>query len=215
MELYPKDRVHIADVKKFIIVFYIVGILGFLVPYTRPLFVLITPIALIVNTYLLLLYHHSYTKKTILLFGAIMLLGYLVEVVGVNTGFIFGSYKYGNALGVKIFNTPLLIGLNWLFLTYTSYSIVNKLPVKEWVKQPMAPLLMLIYDVFLEHVAPDTDMWYWTQSEVPIRNFIAWYIIGLIFTTLFKIGKVDTTNDLAPILFVTQLLFFITLSIAI
>ena len=39
------------------------------------------------------------------------------EIVGVKFGIIFGDYKYGYALGYKIFEVPILIGANWAILT--------------------------------------------------------------------------------------------------
>lgn len=212
MKLYPKNSVALADVKRFVAIFYIVGTLGFLIPTTRSLFVLITPIALLVGSYLLLLYHPHYTSKTILSFIIIALLGFFVEVLGVKTGLVFGNYAYGRALGVKLLDTPLLIGLNWLFLSYSCYSIVWKLKINGWIRLFTAPLLMLTYDIFLEQVAPKTEMWYWENASPSIRNYVAWYIVGFVFTALLLVCKVDTSNKLAKLLFFSQLLFFAILT---
>lgn len=215
MELYPKSSVGVGGVKRFISIFYIVGVVGFLIPFSRPLFTIITPLALVINIYLLLLYQHHFTRKTSIVFIVIAVLGFFIEVIGVNTGIIFGSYRYGSALGIKILNTPILIGFNWLFLAYSSYAVTDKLRVKRWGKYLIAPLLMLVFDLFLEQVAPKTDMWYWKNVSPPLRNYIAWYAFGLGFTALLRVYKVDPNNDVAAALFAGQLIFFITLSAAI
>ena len=44
-------------------------------------------------------------------------IGFLVEVIGVNYGIIFGNYTYGKVLGFKVLNVPLMIGVNWFFLS--------------------------------------------------------------------------------------------------
>ncbi len=212
MELYPKNKIPISEVRKFLIIFYIVGLLGFIIPFTKAFFISITPFALLLNVYLLAIYHEKYTLKYVLIFLLIFISGYSIEVVGVKTGLIFGSYIYGNALGIKLFETPLLIGINWLFLTYTATSITEKLKIKKWFAIFVAPAFMLVYDIVLEQVAPKMDMWNWHNSEVPLKNYIAWYIIAFSFVLLLKAFKIKTSNPLSAILFICQFLFFTALT---
>jgi len=212
MDLYPKNKLPIAEVKKFILIFYTVAIIGFLIPFTKDLFISITPFAIILCAYLLAIYHETYTKKDVFTFILVFVLGFFVEVIGVNTGLIFGIYNYGSALGLKLFNTPLLIGINWLFLTYTSISIAKSLKIKEGLIVFIAPLSMLVFDFILEQVAPNMDMWYWQNSIIPIKNYITWYLIGVCFVLLFKVFKIETKHPLAAILFTFQFVFFIFLT---
>jgi len=212
MELYPRNKIPIAEVRKFIVIFYIVGLLGFIIPFSRAFFIIITPFALLLNVYLLAIYHEKYTLKNVLIFLAIYILGYSIELAGVKTGLIFGSYTYGNALGIKLFETPLLIGVNWLFLTYTAISITEKLNIKKRLALFVTPALMLVYDVVLEQVAPKMDMWSWQNALVPLKNYIAWYIIAFSFVLLLKAFKIKTSNPLSAILFICQFLFFTALT---
>jgi putative membrane protein len=211
MNLYPKNKLPVREVKKFIVIFYFVGIAGFVIPFTKDVFIAITPLALIISTYLLLIYHESYTVKTIFALALICLLGLFIEVLGVKTGYIFGNYTYGNALGPKIFSTPIIIGFNWLFLTYTSMSIVRQLKINRGEVIFLAPLLMVIFDIVLEQLALKMDMWKWQNDSVPFKNYIAWYLIGLCFVIIIKLFKIDTKNPLASILFTGQLVFFLVL----
>jgi putative membrane protein len=213
MELYPKNKLPIADVKRFIIIFYIVGLIGFIIPFSKAVFSTITPLALLLNTYLLAIYHNKYTLKEALIFPLILLCGFVIEVIGVKSGLIFGTYTYGDALGLKVFDTPLMIGLNWLFLTYTATAIANSLTGNKWIAIFVAPALMLVYDVVLEQVAPRINMWSWQKPEVPLRNYIAWYVIAFCFVLLLKIIKTDTRNPLAAILFICQFVFFALLTL--
>lgn len=212
MELYPKNKIPFGEVRKFIVIFYIVALCGFIIPFTKAFFIIITPFALLLNVYLLAIYHEKYTLKCVLIFLLIFISGYCIEVVGVKTGFIFGSYIYGNALGIKLFETPLLIGVNWLFLTYTAIGITEKLNIKKRLVLFVAPAIMLVYDVVLEQVAPKMDMWSWQNALVPLKNYIAWYIIAFSFVLLLKAFKIKTSNPLSAILFICQFLFFTTLT---
>ena len=49
----------------------------------------------------------------------------IAEILGVNYGLIFGKYDYGDNLGLKLLGVPLLIGLNWVVLTFICGSISN------------------------------------------------------------------------------------------
>ena len=182
-----------------------------MIPYTKNIFIVITPFAILLNMYLLGLYHTSYSVKNIVFFLLVFLSGFFIEVVGVKTGLIFGNYHYGKALGIKLCETPLLIGINWLFLAYTGTSIIRSFKIKPVFIILLAPLLIVIYDIVLEHAAPKTGMWFWENSTVPLKNYIAWYIIGVIFVSLFQIFNIKTENTMAKILFVSQFLFFVML----
>ncbi len=211
MHLYPLNKLPIIHVKRFIIIFYIVGILGFVIPYTKELFIAITPLALLVNTYLLAVYHQEYIRKDVVIFTTIVILGYMVELIGVHTGEIFGTYKYGKGLGFKVFDTPLLIGLNWLSLTYLTVGIASSLKFGKAFTLFFAPLLMLLYDIVLEQVAPVMNMWYWQNAVVPFKNYMAWYILSFLFTGVLIIFKVRTQNPLSMVLFISQFVFFLML----
>ncbi len=211
MSLYPKNKISINGVKKFLVIFYAVGFAGFLLPFSKNIFILITPFALLLNIYLLALYHRSCHKRDILLFVTVYLLGFAIEAAGVKTGLIFGVYHYGKTLGPKILEAPIIIGINWLILGYTSISIVDSFKIKPFFSILLAPLLMLGCDIIIEQVAPKMDMWFWEDSMIPIRNYIAWYITGLIIVTLFKIFKTETKNDLAKTVFICQFIFFMML----
>jgi uncharacterized membrane protein len=213
MNLFPKNILPTKEVKKFIVIFYTVGILGFIIPWTHNLFIILTTYALLLSTYLLLLYHENYSKKDILVFSAIAVLGFFVEVLGVNTGLIFGSYKYGEGLGIKLFQTPLLIGVNWLFLTYTALSISDKITKNTYLQLIIAPTLMIVYDMVMEQLAPIMNMWSWAGSSIPMKNYIAWWLLGFLFTGILKRFKINTNNPLALLLFICQFIFFVVLLI--
>lgn len=211
MNLYPRNILPLTEVKKFILIFYVIGILGFLIPFSREVFKVITPFALILSAYLLAIYHNTYLKKDVFVFLIIFILGFFVEAIGVKTRFIFGNYNYGRALGIKLFDTPLLIGLNWLFLTYASTSISESITNRRGLQIMIAPTLMLVYDFILEQIAPKMNMWNWLNNSVPLKNYIAWWIIGFVFTSILVIFNIKTKNPLAFILFICQFLFFIVL----
>ena len=196
-------------------VFYTVGLAGFLIPLSYPYFEKLIPLVLILSFILLVIYHpkQSSYRLSILVFTGIYISGLIVEMIGVNTGIIFGEYSYGPNLGLKILNTPVIIGLNWLILVYTTSSMFEKINIHVNYKILLASASMLAYDIVLEQVAPFTGMWNWHEGNIPVRNYMAWFIIALIFHTLLKTVGIKTENAVSKNLFISQFVFFLILAI--
>ncbi|NDP22144.1 MAG: carotenoid biosynthesis protein [Paludibacter sp.] len=202
-------------VKAFFIIFYLVGVAGTLIPYTSALFFKLIPFALILSFTGLLFFHETkVTRNAFFYFITLYLVSFFVEVIGVNTGFIFGNYNYGNSLGIKLFQTPLLIGVNWIFLVYTTASVMERFKMPVFAKIGLASVLMLIYDIVMEQIAPMLDMWHWENGIIPLQNYVAWLILALLFQTLLRILNVKIQNNFAPFIIVCQFLFFLFLLIA-
>jgi putative membrane protein len=197
----------------FLVVYYLVGIIGIAIPAIRPLFVKLSPFSLILGFGMLILFHKNLNKNSLVFFLSIFILGFLLEVVGVKTGKIFGVYHYGNSLGIKLAGVPLLIGLNWVMLIYCSISAADRFPVAGQFKLLLAALFLVVFDLAMEPVAPFMDMWHWPLGIAPLQNYVAWFFTSLIFITIGKSFRTNFDNKLAPALFIIQFLFFVSLNL--
>jgi uncharacterized membrane protein len=210
--LFVVDRLKEKEIRKFFVIFYGVGVLGMVLPLTYPLFVVLIPFALLLSVGALMLFHSgAIDRKTVLCFGTIYLVGFVVEAIGVRTGMIFGTYRYGSGLGIKLFDTPLLIGINWLFMVYSSAAIVEKWRLPRLLKIAAAASLMVVYDLVLEQSAPRLDMWHWQQEVIPLQNYGAWFVLSLLFQGLLPLWGVRIHNRLALLIMGCQILFFLLL----
>jgi bisanhydrobacterioruberin hydratase len=204
----------VREVKIFYVIFYLVGVLGLSFTETRPLFIRLVPFALILGFAGVLLFHEAkWELKTLTAFVLVYISGFVIESVGVNTGLIFGEYIYGKTLGFQIFETPLIIGMNWLFLVYVSSSLTERLNSGRFISFLFPPVLMVIYDMVLEQVAPDLGMWNWKNEVIPLQNYIAWFVVAFIFVLVFGLFNIKTSNKIAPLIFILQFLFFLLLMI--
>lgn len=192
---------------------YSIGCIGFLIPFFHGVFQLLTPFIILLTFALLLFFHPTWKKKDIILFISIYLIGFLVEMIGVQTGKLFGSYQYLDGLGVKIYGTPLIIGINWVLLTYCSGTITQKIPIHPILQILLATLLMLIYDLILETVAPFMNMWVFENEIIPFRNYLLWFVLAFLFNTLLSIFKIKGDFRLCLTIFVIQILFFGAISL--
>jgi len=202
----------INGIRRFLIWFYLIGIAGLLIPVSSGMFILLTPLALLMNFGLLMLHHQTgYNTKTILVFSFIFISGFVVEVIGVQTGIIFGNYTYGNGLGLKLWETPVLIGMNWLLLIYTTGTIVQNIKITPALRIAAGASMMLVYDLVLEQVAPKMNMWSWQNDMVPIENYITWWLVAATFHALIEIFGIKLRNPLSVIVLTVQFLFFVVL----
>lgn len=146
--------------------------------------------------------------------GAVFFSGLLVEIIGVQTGFPFGSYWYGESLGLKLWGAPLVIGLNWWLLTYCSCNLVqSSIPGNNLIKSALAAAAMLGLDALIEPLCSTLDFWHWQDSNIPLENYVSWFIIAFVFNYFyFNFFKDQKPNPLASIAFLVQVLFFAILN---
>ena len=80
---------------------------------------------------LLLYFHRDWRSSSFGIFVvSVTLIGYWIEVIGVHTSLIFGDYAYDTTLGFKVLDVPLMIGINWLMMTYLCGSVCHRLSLK-------------------------------------------------------------------------------------
>ena len=203
---------HIRSSPRFLIgilvLYYVVGMILFLVEGTRSIFSSLTPLSLIMSFLAVLVIQPSWSPKLGLAFLTVFLAAIFIEIMGVQTGVLFGEYTYGKALGIKILDTPVMIGLNWLILIYCTSAIVNHFFSNRIIRILIGAGLMVVYDLVLEYVAPVMDMWSWQTRYPGVRNFLMWFLVALVFHSLFQWLNLKIENRPARYLFLIQFLFF-------
>ena len=196
-----------------VMIVYAVGIAGISIPLTGELFVNLIPFVIIMSLVVSLFFHRSWDLKTVAVFTLVVILAWMIEAAGVATGEIFGRYNYGHALGIKLLETPLLIGFNWLLLIYGTATITEHLNSGAVGKILTASALMVVYDLVLEVAAPFLGMWQFDSGIVPVRNYIAWFLISVLFHSIIRYSGIKVSNRIAAVIVFVQFIFFAVLSI--
>ncbi len=187
-----------------IIIFHIVGFIGFI--FNPTYFKLLSPVNLLLSMGLIVIMAQQ-TKWQF--YGALCLvaiLGFFVEVLGVKTELIFGSYHYGQSLGYKYLSVPLVIGINWSMLLYCTAQL-SKFK-NRIVNALFGAGLMVGLDFFIEQNAAKFDFWYWKLGVIPIQNYIAWFVIAFLLNLVVQKYLTQKPNLTAKVLYFTQLAFF-------
>ena len=193
----------------FIFFFNITGSFGLfiedLIAYILPL----TQLNLLLVFCLFLYANNNYSKIFILLCLKIFFFGFFVEVVGVNTGIIFGEYSYGNTLGLKLFNTPLVMGINWLNLSLASFGVISFFTEKKILLILLSSILMVSLDYIIEPIAINLDFWSWQNISVPIHNYFGWFFGAIIAQMLIVFSKQKINFKISVAVLGSQLIFFL------
>ena len=193
----------------FLIIIYLVGIIGIGV-FNNEKILSLTPLNLLISLGVIIAFHSGSWKRLALIIAACFSIGLFIEILGVQTGLIFGEYEYGPVLGPKIFNTPFMIGVNWAMLIYAIGSTVNLYfsSWKIWIKAIYGAISMVILDFFIEPVAIALNFWNWSGNAIPLQNYIAWGVISFFLLLLFFSSFKTESNKVAYALFILQCVFF-------
>ena len=210
------------------VLFHSIGLVGLLF-FDKNFFLAATPVNLLLSFGLLI---WTQTEKNISFFLFLIIcfaVGVSVEIIGTNTGILFGEYTYGNVLGFKIKNVPVLIGLNWFIIIYCSGISIHTLLMKainrvaaDTSKTPMTlkalsvivdgATLAVFFDWLLEPVAVKLGYWTWNgDGSIPMFNYICWFIVSLLLLAVFHFAKFNKQNKFAVNLLLVQLMFFLLL----
>tara|TARA_B100001778_G_scaffold210171_1_gene173953 strand:- start:223 stop:858 length:636 start_codon:yes stop_codon:yes gene_type:complete len=192
--------------------FQIFGAIGILF-WNREWFINMTPFTLLL--YFIIIYSRDLDNhKKVFFLLLTFSWGIFSEIIGVNTGLIFGSYEYGKTLGFQVLNVPLVIGINWVVTTVICGTIASQLKVKASLQILIAIILMLVLDGLIEPVAPKIDMWSFNHENgiAPLSNYITWALVSLPLQSYLILKKLRFNIYLSSNLYLSQLLFFTVLS---
>ena len=197
----------------FLVILNIAGAIGLSNEFLSNLFLSLVPYNLIL-TFLLCFVYVSFKKYYIPIF-LIVLTGFFIEVIGVKTGILFGMYTYGDTLGFKILEVPVVIGLNWLVLCLSIFSLFSVIFKNKFLLLIFSSISMVLLDFIIEPVAIKYSFWSWSDNSVPIQNYIMWFVVSLVMNYILLKYKINVHYKLGLYLVLSQLFFFLYLLMSI
>ncbi len=209
------------------VLFHIVGLVGILI-FKSELIIRSTPFTLLLS-FALLVWTQEEKNGFFWLFAIVVMgVGFTAEVIGVNTGWLFGDYRYGDVLGVKWLRVPLMIGINWFIIIYCCGISIHALvqiitkPVTGITAVPSTRLqafsiitdgatMAVVFDWLIEPVAVRLDFWQWHTGVIPLYNYVCWFVISVLLLLLFRLCRFSKENKFAVNLLLIQFIFFLLL----
>ena len=200
------------------LVFYGVGVVGHLIDGLRPLMLAMTPYFLPVMGLLSLAFLFRMGHRVLWFWMAgTVVLTWLIEVVGVHTGLVFGEYVYGRGLGAPILGVPPLIGFNWALVCLGVLLWVAPWAEERQVPRPAVALAVALlatgFDWVMEPVAVTLGYWSWSGGDIPVQNYAAWFAIAFGASLAYLQGAERARSRLPAYHVLAQLLFFAALRI--
>ena len=192
-----------------IILFHVVGLFGLSIPVTRPVFLQIVPFHLLLMLVVIILSHHKLSSRFGIFILIIFWFGFIAEWVGVHKGWLFGNYAYGNTLGLKLFDIPLMIGVNWFLLVYAAGVTMQRSRLKSaFFRVITGAAVLVLLDLLIEHVAIKFDYWQWNDGVIPFKNYVCWFLVSAVMLYVFELFSFKKQSIVAPVLLITEFVFF-------
>jgi uncharacterized membrane protein len=133
--------------------------------------------------------------------------GLISEIIGVNTGLIFGGfYSYQGGSQVMLWGVPLVIPLFWGAFIYAGYNIstsflywLNKEKPDKYSNNWKTLLFLILLDglivvaidLVMDPLQVQAGNWAWASAGdyygVPIYNFTGWFAVTVFITGLFRL----------------------------
>ena len=195
----------------FLILVYVSGSIGFVVNPT--FFSPFTPYTLLLTCFVFLIHSPLADGKFLFSFFSIAFLGFIIEVIGVKTGLVFGKYSYGDGLGFKILNVPLIISINWAMLIFAGIRIVSSIFANKIVSLVFAALLVTLIDLLIEQVAPKLDFWQFEEGLPGLHNYLGWIGVAFFTSYFFYPTIIKGNRSVSLIILILQIIFFTSLFI--
>ena len=121
----------------------------------------------------------------------VMLGGIFAEIIGVQSGLLFGHYHYGTVLGPTVYGVPILLGWMWLLLLQGS-----RKPGRSRAHEAcLGATWMMAMDFLIEPVAVRAGWWVWEDAPegswlshglevagqtIPTWNFVSWWLVSFV-----------------------------------
>ena len=115
--------------------------------------------------------------------GLSVLLGYGIELIGIQTGYPFGPYAYTDILRPRLLGVPLAIAMAWGSLVglWAFLGAGGRLKRALWVAAGAIAVDLLLepYATTIRHY------WHWDTSEIPLANYLSWGVFAALLSLLY------------------------------
>lgn len=170
----------------FLILVYFSGAIGFCI--NPDFFAPFTPANLLFTAFVFLFvqFNKSNNAHIFYVFFIIALIGFISEVIGVKTGYIFGNYVYLDGLGIKLWGVPLVISFNWAIMVCCGAIISFHYFKSPLIASIVSASLITLIDALIEQSAPKLNFWLFENSMPGLHNYLGWWVLSFFASYLFR-----------------------------
>ena len=138
-----------------------------------------------------------------------------IELLGVATGKIFGTYEYTDALGFRLLDAPVVIAMAWCILLGYVWHGTSYLRHGVLARAAVGALWMTCLDLLVDPLAAGPlAYWRWIgggwYEGIPLSNFTGWFVVS--FVLLLFLHQRRLKNSVARAIGLSVLMFFTVLA---
>jgi uncharacterized membrane protein len=153
-------------------------------------------------------------RRTLAFFMLSAIVSWILEEIGVSTGWVYGHYHYSDMLGPKLGLVPAIIPLAWFMMIYSSWVIASALvgsttqDASERVlsRSIVASMVMTSWDTVMDPGMSRAGNWVWEAGGsyfgVPVHNYAGWlattFVVYLLFGIASRYIRPASVNAAAP-----------------
>jgi putative membrane protein len=125
--------------------------------------------------------------------GIALSFGFLIELMGLKTGWPFGTYEYDPSLGPQLFDVPLVVPFAWAMIAHPILCAARRV-AGNWVFL-YGGFGLMAYDLFLDPQMVTAGRWTWEVKgshvpftpEVPLSNAFGWLLSGIALIAILHV----------------------------
>ena len=126
--------------------------------------------------------------------GIALSFGFLIELMGLKTGWPFGTYKYDPSLGPQLFDVPLVVPFACAMIAHPILCAARRV-AGNWVFL-YGGFGLMAYDLFLDPQMVTAGRWTWEVTgshvpftpEVPLSNAFGWLLSGMALIAILHLA---------------------------
>ena len=126
--------------------------------------------------------------------GIALSFGFLIELIGLKTGWPFGTYKYDPSLGPQLFDVPLVVPFAWAMIAHPILCAARRV-AGNWIFL-YGGFGLMAYDLFLDPQMVTAGRWTWEVTgshvpftpEVPLSNAFGWLLSGMALIAILHLA---------------------------
>ena len=124
-------------------------------------------------------------KKAFFAMSTLGIFAFIIETIGLRTGFPYGHFEYGAALSlITLWGTPVAVFFSWSPLVIGVAGLLSNISVSPILRIVWCTVTLVLVDIVMDPGAVSLGFWRYMGEPlldgVPLSNFAGWIVSGAI-----------------------------------
>jgi len=124
-------------------------------------------------------------KKACFAMSALGIFAFVIETIGLRTGFPYGHFEYGAALSLfTLIGTPIAVFFSWSPLVIGVAGLLSNISTSYLLRIVWCTVALVLVDIVMDPGAVSLGFWRYMGEPlldgVPLSNFAGWIVSGAI-----------------------------------